>query len=304
MKNSRIIGIVSFLLIVFGQQGYTQEDAVFLYDGREISGLIVEEVPFSHLRIQTNDYGIRTYAFEDVSWVFRPKGIKGYWDVVYLKSGGVMRGFIADYEWGKFLRIEDERGNDFEWRMEDIRKINKEPTPNDATLRKSAERQQQTRKELRNENQAGIRYGATVVFFEAGGQLGASESSIPYPGIFANFLIVYRLEDRFSLGAGVGADILYNVNGNPNTGRTAFGDMRIYFPRNKVTPYLSIASGYDWYRSGIMFNPGTGVKMNFLRNHKINLNIGLKMQYESNETRNSPDLLGVIEVIQFKLVID
>ncbi|MEZ4771673.1 MAG: hypothetical protein R3D00_00740 [Bacteroidia bacterium] len=283
---------------------WAQEDGVFLFDGREAYGLIVEEVPFSHIRIQTANFQIRTYTFEDISEVFRPKGIKGYWDVVYLKNGGVIRGFIIEYEWGKFLKIEDERGNDFAWRMEDIRKINKEPTPNDATFKRSAEGEKQTRQELKSSNQQSILYGSTVVFLEVGGTVASPGVSTVYPGALINILMAYRLENRFSIGVGLGADILYNVNEQRNTGRYAFGDMRIYFPREKTIPYLSIASGYDWFRSGIMFNPGVGIRFHFWRNQQLNLNLGLKMQYESQGTRNNPDLLGVTEIIQFKVVID
>lgn len=295
------------LLLIFGVRSvWAQEDAVFLFDGREAFGLIVEEVPFSHIRIQTTNFQIRTYAFEDITDVFRPKAIKGYWDVVYLKNGGVIRGFIVEYEWGKFLKIEDERGNDFAWRMDDIRKINKEPTPNDATFRRSAEGERTSRRELREANHQGIQYGSTIVFLEVGGQVASPELSAVYPGALINILVAYRLDNRFSLGVGLGADILYNVNDSRNTGRYAFGDMRIYFPqkKNMPAPYLSLASGYDWFRSGIMFNPGVGMRVNLWRNQTVNLNLGLKMHYESQDTRNTPGLLGVTELVQFKVVID
>ncbi|MEZ4828180.1 MAG: hypothetical protein R3C61_18125 [Bacteroidia bacterium] len=304
MSNIYTISFLIVFYLLFSGKVQAQEDVVVLADGRQTSGLIVEEIPFSLIRIQTANYQIRTYAFEEVSEVFRPKGIKGYWDVVYLKNGGVVRGFIKRYEWAGFLEIEDERGSLLDWPMREIRKINKEPVPDDAMMQRSLEGQRETRKEIRSSQPSVFRYGSTIVFMEAGGQVASNGAPDAYPGLLLNLLVVYRIEDQFSIGVGAGADVMYRVNGSNNSGRYVFGDARVYFPRKNTVPYLSIAAGYDWYRDGILFNPGVGIKWKFWRNRYMNLNLGIKMHYESQGTQNDANLPGVTEAVLFKLVVD
>lgn len=305
MHNPKITSLFLFLTILIFRITCAQEDLVIMNDESTITGLIVEEVPFEYIRIQRPDFELKTINFKDIKDIFRPQGIRGYWEVVFMKNGGTIRGFVSIYYPNDFLVLEDERGNEFEWEMVEIHKIVKEPTPDDQMYQRSVRQEKKSVRAAKKANRTSIRFmGGTLMFLEAGGQFATGPTGQLYPGFHGNVIYAWRIENKISIGAGLGLDALYNLQGGNNSGRMAFGDIRYYVSGEKIKPYVSFAGGYDLYRRGWTINPGIGARMKVLKKWNMNLNLSLRVQEENNDSRNPVIIPGIFEIVQFRIVFD
>ncbi|MCB0838751.1 MAG: hypothetical protein KDD99_18895 [Bacteroidetes bacterium] len=299
LKNSLI-----FTLLALPILSHSQTDQIYLKDGGTMSGLILEEIPFEYLKIQFPDFELITVLDEDIDDVYRPIAIKGFWDVIYSKNGGILRGFITEYYRNDRLVIENERGDLLEFPMAEIRKITKERTPEGEVAKKSTIGARKARNAERK-SQKSRNYGFTLYFAEMGGMLVTDQGGVKYPGVFFNQILSYQFNDRFALGGGIGFDGLYNVGGNDQNdlGRVIFADSRLYFSQHKLRPWFAMSGGYDWFRDGWTASSAMGANIPIFKGININLGAGLRIQ-KIGDSNNINNLRGLLEMVQFRIVLD
>ena len=280
-----------------------QSDEVYLQDGNTVSGLIIEEVPLEYVKVQTSDYKVFTFYAEDIVDIYRPKAIKGYWDAIYTHNGGFMNGFIIEYYYNDYIVVENERGDEFEFNADQIEKITKEKAPEGEIYRRSVGNEREARRLEKKSQRKSVRSGETVYFAELGGMIATGQNGTNYPGIYTNQIYSYKINERFALGLGLGFDVLFNVNGQRDVGRVAFADSRFYFPESKLKPHFSVSGGYDWFRGGWTVFPGFGVNIPIFKS-TLHLGAGLRVQQITENSNNYNGLEGLLEMVQFKFVLD
>ena len=280
-----------------------QTDEVYLHDGGVIAGLIIEEYPFEYIKVQKKNYQVITILNEDIQDIYRPLGIQGYWDVIYSKNGGILRGFIKEYYLDDYIIVENEREDTFEFPMAEILKITKEKTPPGEITQKSTinakKARREERKALKTRN-----YSYTLYFAELGGIVATDGLGSNYPGFFVNQILSWQLNNRFGLGAGIGVDALYGLGGEPDQGRVIFADSRFYLSETKLRPWFSVSGGYDWFRKGWTASSGAGANIPVFKNWNLNLGAGIRIQQIGEESNNNNNLRGLLEMVQFRLVLD
>lgn len=291
-------------MLLFPLWGMTQVDKVAVRNNTEIKGKIVEEVPGLYIRIQDVDYQLHKIPEEDIYLVERPQGIKGYWEAVHLREGGIIRGFIIEYQWLRSIKLEGSRRNIFEYEWAEIDKIVKEPLPDDENLNnRSSYLMKKSRKKGKQEGREAYP-GYGLFFVEGGGVVADDGRGNLYPGIFGQAILSIYVTETFTLGVGGGMDLIQRSGGLRDVGQYGFVDGRLYFPRESWTPYLAMAGGFDWYRRGGYVNPGIGARKKIFKKFWLNGNLSVKIQQVGEETFSEVFEPGFLEMIQLKLVID
>lgn len=281
-----------------------QVDKVWTQPEEEIRGKIVEEVMGAYVKIQDLDYQLHRVPEENIHRVERPLGIKGFWEVIHLRDGGEIRGFLIDYQWLRMVKMEGARRNVFEFDWSEIEKIVKEPLPDDEMLiSRSNYLMRKSRKKAKQENRETYP-GYGLFFVEGGGIFADDGGGNIYPGIFGQAILSIYLTETFTLGVGAGLDRIQRAAGISDAGQYAFVDGRLFLPREDWTPYVALAGGFDWYRAGPYINPGIGVRKKVFNRFWLNGNISLKVQQVGDDTFSEVFEPGFLEMIQIKLVID
>ena len=298
--------LLGIFMIAIIWQSMAQVDVLILQSGKEIKGKIVEETLGGVVKIQDISYQLFTVSEQDIQQIQRPLAIKGYWEVIHLQKGGMIRGFLLEYDWLRSVKLEDARRNVFEFRWDEILKISKEPIPDEKRLLdRSAYLMKKTRqKGKQSERTAYPGYG---LFFAEGGGLFANENgnrSRIFPGVFGQAILSMYVTESFTIGLGFGMDWIQREQGIGDIGQYGFVDGRYYLPQEGWTPYVAMAGGYDWYRRGVYANPGLGVRKKLFNKFWLNANLSVKLQQIGEQTFSEVFEPGTLEMIQLKLVID
>ena len=206
-------------------------------------------------------------------------GQSNYQDVVYLKSGSIIRGVIIEQVPNKSIKIETAGRSVFVYQMDEIERIIKEPFQgrwNRATQSFGS----------------GLQEGYKMIV-ELGYEMGT--------GIFGmdrlklNSIYAYQLNPYFSLGLGTG---LRNYRNSFNEERDfyaeralipIFADFRANFTDNifkvnNVSPCFSLGVGYSFDATnrfegvGFLLNPIVGISFMVSEKSAFNVGIGYEMQ--------------------------
>ncbi len=226
-------------------------------------------------------------------------------EVVYLKNGSVIRGIIIEQIPNQTLKIQTKNGSVFVYNFSEVQKITKEAS----FVNSSTNQQIQTTGTLIQNNQIvnqnkfeiidtanntsknSYTYNTPAdkkIYLKKGfigvteiGALFKSKKSYFYADRFSSFsfnqLIGKRTSQTFSIGIAFGVDVNKYLITVPTT-----LDMRIYFMRNRVTPFLNLAPGYAL----LHYNKYMGYKSyvyaeNF---HSFISNFGLGVEFKINKS--------------------
>lgn len=167
------------------------------------------------------------------SFCFAQNAYKHQQDVVYLKNGGIVRGYITEQIPNQSLKIETGNGSTLIFNFNEIDKITKEEKLSISRLKK---------------NQVDSKTG-----FRLAAQIG-----LGLPGLGAISLMEqYHYNRHFSTGIGIGIEL------NAENGETPFFvDNRFYISKRKITPYFYNKMGIAVVRTDFYFGIGAGLRIN------------------------------------------
>jgi len=202
---------------------------------------------------------------------------KNMQDVVYLKNGSVIRGFISEFVPEKSVTIKTEGQSIFVFEMNEVEKITREEPP----VTKKARAPYMKEKGYFNETEFRVLLG------DGGDGFSTGQSLITAHG--------YQVNRFFRIGAGVGA-AHYNNYGNtfiPLFARVS-GDMVKF----RVTPIYFVDAGYGFLvgrdehdsnieelnsQGGLLIHAGTGLKFYTTSKASFTLAVGFSLQKSSRE---------------------
>lgn len=201
-------------------------------------------------------------------------------DVVYFKNGSIIRGLVVEQIPNESLKIATMDGSLFVYKMDEVEKILKEQN--------LAKRGYFTHESLRfsayrpgYQGEIEISYGIGV------GDLGSSR-------VIFQTVHGYRFNPYLFVGAGVGVD--YNTD-IESVFIPVFANVKGYFTRTMVRPYISLDLGYAVATEslelppkigyaytekidigGLLINPAFGASIRVSNRHSVNLAAGYRMQ--------------------------
>jgi hypothetical protein len=189
-------------------------------------------------------------------------------DHVYLKSGSVIRGNILEIEPSDHVKIEDQCGNIWNYRIEQVEKISSEPFKGPSGMGKSPG------------------FGTGFVNMTSVGFLAGSSSNMQVAPFSLLMVNGWRSAPGIFAGAGVGIEFL-STNYLP-----LFLDVRYDLWGRDVVAYISAKGGYSLplatdhseydidyaYEGGPLYATGIGLKIR-TRNH-FAWDIGLMYRYQ------------------------
>jgi hypothetical protein len=183
----------------------------------------------------------------------RAKKQQGYWDVIYLKNGSVIKGTIIDST-ATGIRLENRIQDTLVYSAQEIAGTGKASKPLKISRR-------------------GV-YG----MMEAGVQFGDSQGAV------LRAIAGYRFGWQWQAGAGIGLDD-YSIRSAP-----VFGDIRYDFSRKDKTlfayggagasiPWPTKSQGPVWYppgkkNPGLYLHTGLGYKIRLEHNHSVHISAG------------------------------
>ncbi len=197
------------------------------------------------------------------------KGQQGYLDVVYLTNGSIIKGVIIEQIPNKQYTVSTSDGGRIIIKIEDIEKIAKE-FPVETAKAKNAN----SLNTLDNLN----RKWETLLEIGGGPQSGKYGLNI----VKLNAFECYRLNDKFSVGAGLGLHYMPEIE---TTVLPLLTDFRYrFFPSKPISPYASLNAGFGWLASqsfkdaGFTFAPAIGVDINKINGMRLHAGIGYNTQ--------------------------
>ena len=108
MKRIILLVSIYFLTTTLGI-AQTSLDTVFFKNGKMITGSILEQIPNKMIKIKTTNLGIRTYNVNDIKRIgYKIKKEKNE-ELVFLKTGEVIKGVIVEKTYNKSIKIQTER---------------------------------------------------------------------------------------------------------------------------------------------------------------------------------------------------
>ncbi|HET6558673.1 MAG TPA: hypothetical protein VFG54_15240 [Prolixibacteraceae bacterium] len=186
-----------------------------------------------------------------------------YQDVVYLKNGSIIRGFIIEQVPNKSIKIETADRSVFVFELDEIEKFTKEPFKGRRT---------------RSNDNPGMKVGykGTV---ETGFQLGVGDWGADR--LKLNVINGFQLTPHFSMGLGTGLRFYYDLDAALVP---LFLDFRVNFLDRKVSPYFALGAGYSFNASdnfeaaGVLINPSAGVSFKVSGKSSMNIGLGYEVQ--------------------------
>jgi hypothetical protein len=184
-----------------------------------------------------------------------------YQDVVYLKNGSVIRGIIIEQIPNKSIKIETYDSNIFVYKMDEIEKMTKEPYIGITNLSKNESSQQGY-------------MGIVELAYEGGTEYGLDRVKI-------DIINGFQVNPYISIGLGCG------IRDYTNTDIAlvpVFGNWKVNFTNNKITPYLSLGIGYSFDAThnfkgvGFMLNSTIGVSFKISDKTALLVGLGCEMQ--------------------------
>jgi nitrogen regulatory protein PII len=261
MKKWLVLGV--FVLIssmLFAQRN--GQDVVYLKSGNTVRGIIIEQVPTQSIKIEAGDGSVWVYRMDEIERMSVSTSVN-YQDVLYLKSGGIIRGTIIEQVTEKSpVKIETADGSVWIYPVDEIEKITKEKV-------KSIE-------PLPSGGGTGLRRGSKMIF-ESGymlGDYGLDRTKF-------NFIVGGQVSPYFSLGFGTG---LRGCEGDIAV-VPVFLDLRVNFINRKVSPYWVLDLGYSFDpnhgKSGVMGASGVGFSIKIAS--RAALHAGFEYEYQGVE---------------------
>lgn len=178
-----------------------------------------------------------------------------YQDVVYLKDGSIIRGFIIEEVPNQSIKIETADKSLFVFQLNEIEKLTKEPKKGISS-------------------QSGYR-GIVEVGFDLGaGYYGMDRMRL-------NFINGYQVNSYLSFGVGTGIRRYFDMEA---TLVPLFAEVRANFIKNTVSPYASLGVGYSFNATynfdgeGFLFNPNLGISIKVSPESSLQLSVGYELQ--------------------------
>lgn len=187
---------------------------------------------------------------------------KEYQDVVYLKSGNIIRGMIIEQVPNKSIKIETSGRNVFVYQMDEIEKITKEVQQNLVPA--------ETNSEFHTKRYEIIEFAYQSAIGESGKDR-----------IRVNIINSYQVTPNLSLGFGTGLRSFYQGG---EILVPLLGDLRVNFNNNNVSPFVSLAMGYSFDATnrfegaGPLVNPNIGINISISKKSKLIFGIGYEVQ--------------------------
>lgn len=159
---------------------------------------------------------------------------------VYLKNGSVLRGVITEQIIGQSIKLQMSDGSVWVFSYDEIEKITKETVEKQSYVESI---------NPKTENKI-LHYEGGVSLFTSGLGIGVWTShgcaimSYLYTGAGIGFGAYFGEYDRLSL--------------------PVFGDIRGYFRKQGIKPYINMRLGYDIFNDGIYVNPTVGFRYKLL----------------------------------------
>lgn len=104
MKHIIFLYIIFSLGITYGM-AQTSSDTIFFKSGKKIIGSIMEQVPNKTVKIKTSNLGIRIYNMIDIKRIGSKPKEELAKELVYLKTGEVVKGVIIEKIYNKSIKI-------------------------------------------------------------------------------------------------------------------------------------------------------------------------------------------------------
>lgn len=179
-------------------------------------------------------------------------------DVVYLKDGTIMRGIIVETIPDVSIKIKDNTGNTYFYKMADIHRMTREEA-----------------KVVKKERGGDFGFGNKG--FGASYEIGTAAYIEGFPALSAVLVHGYRFSNEIFVGVGTGVDFADGYINVP-----AYLDVRAYFLKTRATPFFSLGAGYNFVSEnknyhGFLVNPAAGVRFALNQKIAINLNLGYKL---------------------------
>lgn len=208
------------------------------------------------------------------------------YDIIYMRSGGIFKGKIIEYDQRKDLVLELPSGSITRLNSRRVKKIIQGDV--DPSLLIKPKRV----KKPYNFREQGVYFAAFISSNSGGSAFDASETN---HGLGVQASIGYQFHRLIGVGAGVGMDYYYIGSGE--NFMPVFGEIRGYlFPKN-ITPTYSFAMGYGYSFSdedrditnaegGLMIHPSVGFRFGGSRTMNFTLDAGVKIQKGKFEFTN------------------
>jgi hypothetical protein len=203
-------------------------------------------------------------------------------DVIYLKSGKVVRGQILEQN-SEEVRILLVGKYNFTYQQSEIEKMTKEPTTSNSVAPVS---RNYTSGSSKVKEEKPVSPNGYIGIIEAG--YGFAEGDFGMDYLKLDIINGYRFNQHFSLGLGVGARAfdeakLYESGSEiyPEVYDAVFIpvflSLRINLSKGKVAPYLALNAGKSFDTSmvglGTMFSPGAGLRFGLGAKSALNLGV-------------------------------
>ncbi|MCS7019060.1 MAG: hypothetical protein RMJ87_06315 [Cytophagales bacterium] len=215
-------------------------------------------------------------------WLMRVQAQSVYQDVIYLKSGGVIKGELVSID-NAVLKVRTHNDSQTELSMEDVQRIVKQPCNTLAT---------DSIKPSRFKGQG------MAVFHEIGygnstGMLRTSRGSFNYISQSYTFLtgVGVHVAEHALLALGTG----YGQLTPDRKIVPLFAELRTHILHQPLSPYLLLRTGYsmgwrdslsgaDW--GGAMFEAAAGIRIHLTWQHALYAHVGFQQQQQRIELIN------------------
>lgn len=223
-------------------------------------------------------------------------------DVIYLKSGKVVRGQILEQNLEE-VKIQILGKYKFIYQQTEIEKIVKEPATSKPTTSNSSASKTASYYKVKEEKP--VSPNGYIGIVELGYGVGIGDFGMDY--LKVNFINGYRINETFSVGVGLGYrtydDVKFFDSGSNFYPELydyslipVFLDVRVNLLKGKVSPYIVLDGGivFDsvFESLGPMFSPGVGAKFGLGRKSALHVGVsydGYKIPFFNFETFESTE---------------
>ena len=181
-------------------------------------------------------------------------------DVVYLKNGSIIKGWVIEQIPTESLKIQTSDGSLFVYKMEEVQKIIKE---------KEVDVEEEAPKISRN----GLKRGFRAIA-ELGYEMESNDNDGDNSPVI-NFSVGYQLNSYVFLGAGMG--FRYYMDDDKGSVPIYF-NFRSDFVNTKINPFVDVKLGYSPSCSGAYFSTGVGCRFKLGEKNGLSVSAGFALQ--------------------------
>jgi len=196
----------------------------------------------------------------------------GMEDVVYLKNGSIIHGVIIEQVPNVSLKIQTADRNVFVFRIEEVEKMTKEAVAGKPKQRTASE-------EAPTFSDQELKKNGYSAIAELNMAMGYSEF-VDKASFGMQVINGYQVNPHFFAGLGLGLNQYFSGAAFA----PVFLDLRVYFLRQRVSPFVDLAGGWafglveDEDEGGVYANPSFGVKFFVSRSTALQLSLGFRFQ--------------------------